>query len=561
MYTAGKPFCRGWPEQGYSYGIMKWGILSAHPQQGYSLLSKIVYRILLPVLAMLAAPVLASESGDLSPFADLASYCPAEHAGFSATPVGREQVQEYYRQLDGQLQWQAVARREQLRALLENLRHDGLQPSRYLQGLLQAERDHHPGICLDAAISHGYLLALHDLENGALAQAGVEPYWVDPGARLKPATGAVELALRGRDDLAQAFIDARPSQALYGQLREQLRNGALLNQTDWGTLPSGKSLRAGNRDARVPALRERLERGGYLPAAARVEEGAASDDLYGEELEEAVRAFQRDHYLEDDGIIGPATLRELNVTRQQRLTQIRVNLERLRWLEKYYEPRMLIAGARLMYLEDSMVVWRTRTQVGTQNRQTPLLKSRITHLTMNPTWTVPPTIFRKDKLPAIRNDLGYLRRSRMQVLDAGGRVLDPATVDWSAPGNIMLRQAAGPDNALGRVAIRIANPIALYLHDTPSQTLIGRATRNVSSGCVRVEGVQRLLDLLARDDDTRKRIGQLLDSGQTRQVNLAEPTPVLLAYWTVEVDADGLLRFRADSYGHDRQVAAALEQL
>ena len=83
----------------------------------------------------------------------------------------------------------------------------------------------------------------------------------------------------------------------------------------------------------------------------------------------------------------------------------------------------------------------------------------------------------------------------------------------------------------------------------------------MSSGCVRVEGVQRLLDLLARDDDTRKRIGQLLDSGQTRQVNLAEPTPVLLAYWTVEVDADGLLRFRADSYGHDRQVAAALEQL
>lgn len=543
---------------------MKWGILSAHPQQGYSLLSKIVYRILLPVLAMLAAPVLASESGDLSPFADLASYCPAEHAGFSATPVGREQVQEYYRQLGGQLQWQAVARREQLRALLEDLRHDGLQPSRYLQGLLQAERDHHPGICLDAAISHGYLLALHDLENGALAQAGVEPYWVDPGTRLKPAMGAVELALHGRDDLAQAFIDARPSQALYGQLREQLRNGALLNQTDWGTLASGKSLRAGNRDARVPALRERLAQGGYLPAAARAEEDAVVDDLYGEELEEAVRAFQRDHYLEDDGIIGPATLRELNVTRQQRLTQIRVNLERLRWLEKYYEPRMLIvdiAGARLMYLEDSMVVWRTRTQVGTRNRQTPLLKSRITHLTMNPTWTVPPTIFRKDKLPAIRNDLGYLRRSRMQVLDAGGRVLDPATVDWSAPGNIMLRQAAGPDNALGRVAIRFANPFAVYLHDTPSKHLFGRATRNVSSGCVRVEGVQRLLDLLARDGDTRERIGQLLDSGQTRQVNLAEPTPILLAYWTVEVDADGLLRFRADSYGHDRQVAAALEQL
>lgn len=149
----------------------------------------------------------------------------------------------------------------------------------------------------------------------------------------------------------------------------------------------------------------------------------------------------------------------------------------------------------------------------------------------------------------------------MQVLDRQGQVLDPYSIDWSAPGNIMLRQAAGSGNALGRVAIRFANPFSVYLHDTPSQHLFGRATRTVSSGCVRVEEVQRLLDWLAPDETTRARIAAAQDSGKTQQVNLARPIPVLLTYLTVEVDADGRLRYRSDSYDLDRNVQLALERL
>ena len=102
----------------------------------------------------------------------------------------------------------------------------------------------------------------------------------------------------------------------------------------------------------------------------------------------AVKIFQQVHYLEADGIVGPATLRELNISPAQRLLQVRVNLERMRWLDKLLEPTMLvvdIAGARLLYFRDGDIVWRTRTQVGTVRRHTPLLKSRITHLTINPT--------------------------------------------------------------------------------------------------------------------------------------------------------------------------------
>lgn len=521
---------------------------------------------MLPALALSAGMAVAgaAEQQEADAAIDVASLCPAEHARFIAGPVGTSQVQEYYRRQHNQLQWQDAARRQQLRFLFAELEYDGLLPAEYMTGLQRAERAGEVSSCLDAEITHDHLLALHHLRNGRLQQAKVEPYWVEPAAAVKPATPVVELALQTPADLAASFLAARPEQLLYAQLREQLRAIGPLLQTDWTLVATGPSLKPGMRDTRVEALRRRLRQAGFWQEQVLDGDGSVPADVYDETLVTAVKAFQTDHYLEDDGIIGPATLRELNVSPRQRMMQIRVNLERMRWLDKYFEPEMLvvdIAGARLLYLEGGQVAWRTRTQVGTVARQTPLLKSRITHLTMNPTWTVPPTIFRKDKLPAIRKDIGYLERSRMQVLDGQGRVLDPHAIDWSAPGNILLRQAAGPDNALGRVAIRFANPFAVYLHDTPSQRLFGRATRTVSSGCVRVESVLRLLDLLAPDQPTQERISQLLDSGHTKQVNLARPLPVLLAYFTVEVDADSRLRFRSDSYGLDQQVADALARI
>lgn len=540
-------------------------ILSAALAQRYSHLSKTFIRIALSAVLMpLASHLAVAAEASVGEALDaLDGSCPAEYRQFVAGPVGPAQLREYYRELGDDLQWQSVARRGQLQGLLDDLRYDGLPAYLYQAGLQRAGQRPAIDLCADVAISHGYLLALHHLKRGVLEQAKVEPYWIEQASPLKELPSAVELALAAPDDLEQSLRTARPAQALYAQLREQMRTAVQQHGEAGVQLPAGKSLRPDSRDPRTVVLRQRLLQGGYLPAGDG-DEPVEDDDLYAGALVDAVRMFQRDHYLDDDGVVGPATLRELNVAPAQRLAQVRVNLERLRWLEAYLEPDMLIvdiAGARLLYLEEGRVTWRTRTQVGTVVRKTPLLKSRITHLTMNPTWTVPPTILRQDKLPAIRKDPAYLARNRMQVLDGQGRVLDPEQIDWSAPGHIMLRQAAGPGNALGQVAIRFANPFSVYLHDTPSQHLFGRATRTVSSGCVRVEDVQRLLDLLAADEPTARAVASAKAAGKTRQVNLARPLPVLLAYLTVEVDADGRLRYRPDSYGYDRRVAEALERL
>lgn len=524
-------------------------------------MSKKLYRILLFVLGAASLPVapLQAEEAGVPAEDHFARACPSAAAQISAGPVGWGSVRNYYLQLDDRLQWQTAVRRQQLQEQLQELQYDGLQPAHYLQALQQAGHDDSVGLCQDIAISHDYLRALHHLKYGLLSQQKIEPYWIEPAAQLKAPADLASLA--AGQELAGNFAAVRPAQNLYGRLREQLRSSPLLQQQAWTPLPAGKSLRPGHTDVRVPALRMRLQEGGYL--AAETGEPLVDSLLYDETLVTAVKTFQEDHLLEDDGIVGPATLGALNVSPAERLMQIRINLERLRWFDQYLEPDMLIvdiAGARLIYLENGQVTWRTRTQVGTTARKTPLLKSRITHLTLNPTWTVPPTIFRNDKLPAIRRDAGYLQRSRMKVLDSSGRVLDPATIDWDAPGNIMLRQDAGPGNALGRVAIRFANPYSVYLHDTPNKHLFGRSSRGVSSGCVRVEDVTRLIELLAGTDEVRSTITRLLDSGNTRQVNLPQALPVLLAYWTVEVDADGRLRFRPDSYGHDARIARALGQ-
>ena len=490
-----------------------------------------------------------------------------------------QQLKTFYQAVGYVPLWQDAARLQQLADLLVDMRSDGLEPTMYQLHrvhALQQQASQQRHACDEILLSHGYLQALKHLRDGVIDPTSIEPYWFEDAVKPVQINSIVQTAVAGLNDLPQVFADVRPKHSSYQKLRDVLKNSYLLTQEDWGEVPvQGKSLRVGDKDARVPRLQQRLELAGYLnrntnqattTVDSLLEASAPVVDslLYTQELSAAVKAFQQDHYLEDDGIVGPATLREINISPEQRLMQVRVNLERLRWIDKLLEPTMLIvdiAGARLLYLRDGDVVWRTRTQVGTVKRQTPLLKSRITHLTINPTWTVPPTILREDKLPAIRRDIGYLARSNMSVIDYQGNVLNPHSVNWSAPTGIMLRQGPGPSNALGLVAIRFANPFTVYLHDTPSQHLFGRATRTVSSGCVRVEDAQKLVDQLLFDatEQERQRIEQIQASGKTRNVNLAKPIPVLLAYWTVEVDMDNRLRFRSDSYGHDEKIAAALE--
>ncbi|NVZ68018.1 L,D-transpeptidase family protein [Pseudomonas costantinii] len=498
---------------------------------------------------VVAVPVITSSPVQQA-LSQLSGVCPnlAPHIDAAA----QSRLQAFYQQQGDVPLWSAAERRQALQSQLHLLADDGLDPTHYSLPTVEATGN---VLCSDIGTSQQYLQALQDLHYGRLQQSRFEPIWHSQPPTRDPNTEVLAFAATGLHDMAQAFDHARPSADLYRSLRNAYSTLRLQPLPHWDPVASGPLLRPGMEDPRVPELARRLYSGGYL---AKAPIGNARQ--YRDELVKAVKAFQLSHSLQADGVIGAGTVAELNISPAMRREQLRINLERFRWLSQDLEPEGVVvnvAAAQLSVYQSGIPVWQTRLQVGRAERQTPLLKSRITRLTLNPTWTIPPTIMREDKLPAIRLNPEYLRQQNLQVLDAQGHPLAADQVDWTRPGNILLRQDAGPRNPLGRIVMRFPNPYSVYLHDTPSQPLFTKGPRAFSSGCVRVEQPLLLRDLLVSPAE-RTRTDELLATGVTHEFRLATPVPLLLGYWTVEVDRQGGLVYAPDIYGRDPVLMKAM---
>ncbi|HSH57825.1 MAG TPA: L,D-transpeptidase family protein, partial [Halomonas sp.] len=413
--------------------------------------------------------------------------------------------------------------------------------------------------------------ALRHLHHGKVDPHSIDSGWEVPiNAQLPPAATIVRAV--EAEKIAALFDAVRPPYAPYKELQQGLtRYRHIQRLGGWPMLPEGgPTLRLGEVHPDVALLRERLARIGELEVmaadtsilpAAKLQ--APDPQHFDAALEAAVRRFQERHLLETDGVVGPRTRAALNVPVGKRIDQIRLNLERARWLMHGLPEAFVlvdIAGYRVSYFRPNGEVWRSRIVVGQPYRRTPSLRSEITHLTINPTWTVPPTILRKDVIPRVRRDRSYLARRNMQVLTPTGQRLDPSQVDWSNPGSVMIRQAAGPSNALGQVVIRFPNDHLVYLHDTPAKGLFARQQRAFSSGCIRVQGVFELAQHLFDDTGTDARVSSLVASGRTRNIYLEQPVPVILHYWTVHPDAGGRMVFRPDIYQRDDALLQALDR-
>lgn len=523
---------------------------------------------LLVVLCAVAFPSLYAAAAGVRPPREALAILDA-HASIS--PDAAALLDRFYVLRLGAPAWDKPARLAALIEQLEALGDDGLSPEDYGVSALRRHLEHAPADqdalgCVELLASSAYVSALWHLKFGRLDRATVEPRWQhQPPADASPVETALLVdAATAVDTPAAAFARARPQLPAYGALRaahEALRTKDATAAAEAPTVPEGPLLRPGARTSRVALLRARLTAAGY---AATHEDGQA--EVFDDIVTGALLSFQQDHGLEADGIAGPATLAALNTSPAERLARLRANLERLRWLAADLrglgDRHVLVdvGAASITYFRDGAAVWQARTQVGRPERPTPLLQSQITHFTFNPTWTIPPTILRRDKLPEIRRDLGYLEQNRIRVLDLAGNELDPTTVDWAQPGAIMLRQDAGEGNALGEVAIRFPNPFAVYLHDTPSQQLFARQQRTFSSGCVRVDRARELVDMLLEDTGTpaRDRVNAIVSSGRTRNVHLARPVPLLVAYLSAGVAPGGHVRLLPDPYRLDQKLARAL---
>lgn len=249
----------------------------------------------------------------------------------------------------------------------------------------------------------------------------------------------------------------------------------------------------------------------------------------------------------------------------QRTAQLRVNLERTRWLMQDLPPSYVlvdIADYQLRYRRPDGTMWQTKVVVGKPYRKTPTFRSEIDKVTVNPTWTVPPTIFEQDIAPKARRDAaGTLAKKHLRAIDGQGREVPLSSIDWGNPKSVILRQDPGPENALGQVKISFDNPYQVYLHDTPSKALFDEDERANSSGCIRVENALQLAQMIVDDSQTStEALQQQASDGKTHEIKLKQTIPVLLHYSTIKVTQAGEVQFQDDIYDRDPALLEALDK-
>lgn len=466
-------------------------------------------------------------------------------------------------------------------AELEGADQRGLPAGRYDMARLSGLRSEEgPSLearaALETGVSRGLLLLVHDVAGGVLPAEGVDTGWrLDSldAARLPGPDSATASPAALLDELDRVTPEVRQYDRLL-PLLQRLR--ALRDSGGWSELPPLDGVVAvGDSAALVADLRRRL-RQSLSPVERRLARRGGFDLRYDSALARSVEHFQQRHGIAVDGILGPATHRELNTPVETRIAAVRVALERWRWLpaspgaaDLEGEPAILVntAGRHMHVMENGVPVIAMKVIVGQRDWKTTLFQDAMERLVINPYWNVPRTILEEETLPKAAEDPEYLERNDFQVLDSEGEVVPLEAVDWQdvdpAAFPHRIRQLPGDGNALGRVKFLFPNRFAIYLHDTPADQLFDERVRTFSHGCIRVERPTEFAHYLLRtaSDVPPARFGELRASQERHVVELAEHIPTYVVYQTVWVDADGLPTFTPDIYQRDGPVRDALAAL
>lgn len=327
---------------------------------------------------------------------------------------------------------------------------------------------------------------------------------------------------------------------------------AIANAGDWPKLPANAVLKPGSEGDLVLLLRQRLAAEGDLAA------DQLANPVFDAPLAAAVKRFQARHGHSQNALVQGPTLAALRVSARERFTQLNESARRLAVRNFGFGQRYVVVNipsASVEAIESGIVEKRFIAVVGKKDRASPEVETRITNVNLNPTWTVPISIIKKDIIPKMQKDPAYLAKAKIHIYGASGNEVDPRAIDWSTERAtaFTLRQESGTGNALGQVRIDMPNREAVYMHDTPSKRLFLRDDRFHSSGCVRVENVRDLAVWILEGQKgwDRAAIDAGIADGKRKDIRPKEPIPVIWTYLTGYVTPDGQVHFRPDVYGLD----------
>ncbi|QQG35200.1 MAG: L,D-transpeptidase family protein [Micavibrio aeruginosavorus] len=376
----------------------------------------------------------------------------------------------------------------------------------------------------------------------------------------------VLLRVASSADPKAALEGLAPQNNFYGKLREELIRLSRENAKFDDILPiklGGRTFYPGDRHQGVKSLRQRL--------GVEYNSVYGAEELYDDKTAAAVMAFQREHNLDPDGVVGPKTLALLNRSHRDQMEQVIANLERLRWMDEEKPDRYImvnIPSQTLWAVDQGKVAYEMPVIVGKPERQTKAFRAEIKGIRFNPNWTVPMGIKMKDFLPKLREDPTYLSQKGIEIYQGTGknrRTIDGTEIDWSSMSSrdmnqLSMVQRQGANNALGRIRVLMPNDFDIYLHDTNTPEYFEKTQRTLSSGCVRLsqpEDIARFV--LSRNEGwSDEKMEALLEKGSTVEVSAAEPFPVFIVYQTMWLDRDGRLVYGPDVYKQDQRLIKVL---
>jgi len=362
-------------------------------------------------------------------------------------------------------------------------------------------------------------------------------------------------------DLKNALDKYIPTNYRYRALQKALiRYMDIKREGGWQkvTLKTSK-LKANHHDVGVPSLRYRLSITGEY-------KGELSDStLYDKELVSAVKKFQKNHGLIANGVVRSSTLKELNKNVDYFITKIRLNLDRIKWLEtknSRYHIVVNIPEFMLHFEENATSIQDLRVITGKPNHPTPIFGDDVEFIVLNPYWNVPTSIIQKEMIPKLLRNPNAMKRQGIEIRSGWGKdakLVNPASVDWGAyryADSVPYRfaQVPGYRNALGKIKFLFPNKFSVYMHDTPTKRLFQRHRRAFSHGCVRLHKPRELLKTFASIDKNIdiKTAFKVLKGKKNTTIKLSKKVPVDIVYLTAFIDYKGELQFRDDIYRYDK---------